>query len=70
MQTGKSLPCNVNEEKASEILGLSVKTLRKWRCEMRGPHFIKFGEGKRGRVVYSEADLAAWIDQHRVETDA
>ena len=53
----------LNEYQAAEVLGLSVKTLRRMRHEMRGPIYLKFGR----RVVYPEADLAKWIDLHRVE---
>ena len=59
-----SLPKHLNEHQAAEITGLSVKTLRRMRHEMRGPKYCKLGR----RVVYSEADLGSWINDHRVDT--
>ena len=59
-----SLPKHLNEHQAADITGLSVKTLRRMRHEMRGPQYVKLGR----RVVYSEADLGNWLHVHRVET--
>ena len=59
-----SLPKHLNEYQASDVIGLSVKTLRRMRHEMRGPNYIKLGR----RVVYSETDLENWLDAHRVNT--
>ena len=61
-----SLPKHLNEYQAADVIGLSVKTLRRMRHDMRGPNYIKLGL----RVVYSETDLGFWITSHRVETDS
>ena len=61
-----SLPKHLNENQAADVTGLSVKTLRRMRNEMRGPQYVKLGR----RVIYSEADLASWLNDHRVETTA
>ena len=61
-----SLPKHLNEYQASDVTGLSVKTLRRMRHEMRGPQYLKLGR----RVVYSETDLGNWLNDHRVETTA
>ena len=61
-----SLPKHLNEHQAADVTGLSVKTLRRMRHEMSGPQYVKLGR----RVVYSEADLASWLNDHRVETTA
>ena len=60
------LPRHLNENQAAEITGLSVKTLRRMRHEMRGPQYVKLGR----RVVYSETDLGNWLKNNRVETNA
>ena len=39
-------------------LGVAEKTLAMWRCQGKGPRFIK-----RGRVFYFKEDLDAWIMQ-------
>ena len=61
-----SLPKHLNEYQAADVIGLSVKTLRRMRHDMRGPNYIKLGR----RVVYSETDLGLWLTSHRVETDS
>ena len=38
-------------------------TLAIWRHQGRGPRYLKFGN----RVLYSGADLNAWLDEHIVE---
>jgi len=44
---------------AARLLGLSPRTLEKYRCHGSGPTFRKLG----GRVVYAIDDLEAWADQ-------
>ena len=51
----------VNEHQAAQVLGLSVKTLRRWRWSGRPPRFVKLG----GAVRYDPADLAAFIKAAR-----
>lgn len=43
---------------AARLLGLSARTLEKYRCYGNGPVFRKLG----GRVVYALSDLEAWAD--------
>ena len=61
-----SLPKHLNEYQTADVIGLSVKTIRRMRHDMRGPNYIKLGR----RVVYSETDLGLWLTNHRVETDS
>lgn len=49
----------VRTNEAARILGLSPRTLEKYRCHGSGPTFRKLG----GRVVYAVDDLEAWADQ-------
>jgi len=51
----------VDEHEAAAILGLSVKTLRRWRWAGRELPFVKLGSAVR----YDLADLQAYIDGHR-----
>ena len=51
----------VNENEAARILGLSVKTLRRWRWAGKGPVFRKIG----GAVRYDLSDLEAFITAAR-----
>lgn len=46
---------------AARTLGLSKRTLEKWRCVGGGPVFFKFG-----RVcLYKPGDLIAWAETRR-----
>ena len=45
---------------------LPYSTWAHWRCQGRGPAFIKIGN----RVVYRGSDLNAWLMSRRVETVA
>ncbi len=48
----------VRTHEAARLLGLSPRTLEKYRCHGSGPTFRKLG----GRVVYAVIDLDAWAD--------
>ena len=61
MTTENTTLALVNETEAARILGLSVKTLRRWRWAGRGPRFLKLGAAVR----YDPADLAAYIEAGR-----
>lgn len=47
----------LNEQQVSEILGVSVATLRRWRLLRRGPRFSKLGSAVR----YSCENVMAWL---------
>lgn len=49
----------VRTPEAARLLGISARTLEKYRCHGNGPTFRKLG----GRVVYAIEDLQAWADQ-------
>ncbi len=51
-------PALVNETEAARVLGISVKTLRRWRWARKGPAFCKIG----GAVRYRQADLLSFIE--------
>lgn len=65
-----NIPLHHSDVVAAKIIGVSVKTLRRWRHQMIGPPYKKLGEGRNGRVVYSEADLADWLNGRTVDTRA
>jgi predicted DNA-binding transcriptional regulator AlpA len=48
----------LSEREVSDITGLSVKTLQRWRLLNMGPPYRKFG----GAVRYGEADISNWIE--------
>lgn len=49
------------QAQAATFLGLSPRTLERFRVEGRGPAFLKLGR----RVVYSRDDLVAWAEAQR-----
>ena len=51
----------VNEHEAARLLGLSVKTLRRWRWAGKGPNFVKIGSAVR----YEPSELSAVITAGR-----
>jgi len=57
MVSHSSSPTLLDETKAARILGLSVKTLRRWRWAGKGPAFRKLGRAVR----YASNDLEAFI---------
>ncbi|MCL4822113.1 MAG: helix-turn-helix domain-containing protein [Vicinamibacteria bacterium] len=49
----------LDEGAAGEYLGgLSPRTLQRWRCERRGPRYIRLGKLAR----YRRSDLDAYIE--------
>jgi predicted DNA-binding transcriptional regulator AlpA len=52
----------VNEKQLSELIGMSVNTLRRWRwIGQGGPRFIKIGTSVR----YDVADVKVWVERQR-----
>ena len=52
----------VRTPEAARLLGISPRTLEKYRCHGSGPTFRKLG----GRVVYAVDDLEAWAERGAV----
>lgn len=51
----------MNQRATAEFLGLSERTLERFRLEGRGPIFRRFGR----RVMYARGDVLAWADAQR-----
>jgi predicted DNA-binding transcriptional regulator AlpA len=60
---------NINEFEAAEVIGCSVKSLRRWRFQNTGPHYLKLGQGKRSLVRYRVSDLEEWLERYLVKTE-
>lgn len=54
------------QTQAATFLGLSPRTLERFRVEGRGPAFLKLGR----RVVYSRDDLVEWAEARRRQSTA
>src|SRR5829696_1848371 len=50
-------------------LRLAKQTLARWRCEGRGPAFIRLG-GSGGRVAYRAVGIDAWLASRRAYSTA
>lgn len=48
---------------AAELIGVSVRTLEKYRCTGGGPPFLKVGS----RVLYLREDVETWLQRHRCQ---
>jgi Helix-turn-helix domain len=51
------IPVLLREGDAARRLGTSVRTLQKWRCNGKGPRFVRLSRAVR----YDPADLDAFI---------
>ena len=51
----------LNTHQAAKFLGLSPRTLDRYRVKGSGPVYLKFG----GRVRYVTEDLEAWAEARR-----
>ena len=58
----------LREQEAADLLGLSVRTLQKWRLERRAVPFVKLPGS--GAIRYRRDDLESWIAAGRVATAA
>ena len=47
-----------NTTQAAKHLGISPRTLERWRIEGKGPSYRKFGK----RVTYCESSLLEWAE--------
>ncbi len=59
-------PVWLREAQAAKVLGFAPGTLRQWRHHGRGPVFHRVGRS----VLYSMAELHAFVSAGRVETSA
>jgi predicted DNA-binding transcriptional regulator AlpA len=46
-----------NQGEVAERLGISIRSLERWRCTGEGPRYIKLGR----QVRYTCDDLEAWL---------
>ena len=51
------------ESEAAEYLGISKKTLQRWRFDHKGPAYAKLN----GKLIrYHQADLDEWMNQQTI----
>lgn len=54
----------IDEGAAAQMLCCQVKTLQAWRCQGKGPAFIKIGR----LVRYNALTVEAWIKERMVRS--
>jgi DNA-binding transcriptional MerR regulator len=56
-------------EELAELLKIDASSIRRWRTAqpLQGPPFIRVSSR---RTIYSSADVAAWLDQRRINPSA
>lgn len=49
-------------EELAERWMMSAGTLKNWRCQRKGPRYIKHGRARNGKAIvrYLESDVAAY----------
>ena len=56
----------LTKSEAAEYLGISKKTLQRWRFDYKGPTYVKLN----GKLIrYHHADLDEWMNQQIVTHD-
>ncbi|MCK9459819.1 MAG: hypothetical protein M0R80_09295 [Proteobacteria bacterium] len=60
----------ISSPAAARRMGLRPQTLRKWRLEGKGPHYIRQGEGPHARVVYVVSEVDRWKAEHSFRSTA
>ena len=54
----------LTESEAAEYIGISKKTLQRWRFGRRGPNYVRVA----GKLIrYHQAILDAWMDQQTIK---
>jgi AraC-like DNA-binding protein len=59
----ESLAPELTESQAATLLGLSIRTLQRYRIAATGPSFTRVGPRK---IRYARPDLVSWLDRARI----
>lgn len=58
------MPIMLTTEQLAERWGLRPVTLKKWRVNGLGPHFVKLGDAENSSVRYRKEDVLAYEAKH------
>jgi predicted DNA-binding transcriptional regulator AlpA len=53
-----------SDKEISELLGVARQTLCNWRCQQKGPRYVKSGR----LVRYSISDVLAYMEARKIGT--
>ena len=56
---------SISETEAARILGLAVQTLRNWRCQSRGPKYLKLGRA----IKYDIYEIEKYMHEHTIDPE-
>ena len=56
----------ITEKEVSKLLSISLQSLRNWRCQRKGPPYIKIGRSVR----YPIEDLRKYLESRKIEPEA
>ena len=60
----QTIPTLLTESEAAEYLGISKKTLQRWRFSRRGPNYVRVA----GKLIrYHQVVLDMWMDQQTIK---
>lgn len=52
----------LTNEQTADLLGIRPNTLEVWRCNAKGPPFIKMGTHPSSPIRYQRSRVMAWIE--------
>ena len=55
-------PLYVSDRQLSPIINAKPPTLRNWRCQRKGPPYVKLGRSVR----YSIPEVLAWMERMKI----
>ena len=58
----------LRNEAVARLIGISPETLKRWRCEGKGPHFRKLGPQKQDSVTYDADVVNAWLEARDLQS--
>jgi predicted DNA-binding transcriptional regulator AlpA len=56
----------VSDLEVSKLLGIGRQTLCNWRCQQKGPRYVKSG---RRLVRYAVCDIMAYMESRKIGTE-
>lgn len=54
-------------QELAERWSITTKTLANWRSDMKGPSYVKVGEGRGSPVIYKLKDVIAYENSHTMK---
>jgi hypothetical protein len=52
---------NLTKEDVAALLRVSVHTLARWRCEGKGPRYVKLGTGRTALIRYPRSAIETYL---------